>query len=60
MDDTTEITSFDMTPIPMPSNRAAYRGRFSRALNWCKEAVQDHKRSKLRKELVRDVFDAED
>ena len=60
MEDTTEITSLDMAHIPMPTNRAVYRGRISRALRWCKEAVQDHKRSKLRKELVRDVFDIDE
>lgn len=60
MEDTTEITSLDMAHIPMPTNRASCRGRVSRALRWCKDAVQDHKRSKLRKELVKDVFDADE
>lgn len=60
MDDTSDITALDMVPMTMVENRSAFRSRFSRALHWCKDAVTDHKRSKLRKELVKDVFDADE
>ena len=60
MDDTTEITLLDVAQLPVTSNKAVYRGKVSRVFRWYKEAVQDHKQSKLRKELVKDVFDADE